>query len=103
MTLSRRPLITGLASLVAAPAIVRASSLMPVKAWCDADLMAALSRVIVVPPASPGSLSSVQLVDLLRAHAALADMQVPDGDRYAYDPQTGTVLGPSNTISCFSQ
>jgi hypothetical protein len=33
MLLSRRGLITGLASLVAAPAIVRASSLMPVKAW----------------------------------------------------------------------
>ena len=35
MTLSRRSLITGLVSFVAAPAIVRASSLMPVKAWAD--------------------------------------------------------------------
>ena len=33
MLLSRRGLIAGLVSLVAAPAIVRASSLMPVKAW----------------------------------------------------------------------
>ncbi len=32
---SRRSLITGLASLIAMPAIVRASSLMPVKAWTD--------------------------------------------------------------------
>lgn len=32
MTLSRRSIITGLISLVAAPAIVRAGSLMPVKA-----------------------------------------------------------------------
>ena len=32
MTLSRRGLITGLISFVAAPAIVRAASLMPVKA-----------------------------------------------------------------------
>jgi hypothetical protein len=31
MTLSRRSLITGLVSLVAAPAIVRVSSLMPVR------------------------------------------------------------------------
>lgn len=31
--LSRRSLITGLISLVAAPAIVRAGSLMPVKVW----------------------------------------------------------------------
>jgi hypothetical protein len=36
MLISRRGLITGLASLVAAPAIVRAGSLMPVKAWADA-------------------------------------------------------------------
>ena len=33
MILSRRSLITGLASFIAAPAIVRASSIMPVKAW----------------------------------------------------------------------
>ena len=33
MTLSRRSLITGLASLVCAPAIVRVGSIMPVKAW----------------------------------------------------------------------
>jgi hypothetical protein len=33
MQLSRRSLITGLVSFVAAPAIVRASSIMPVKAW----------------------------------------------------------------------
>lgn len=33
MTLSRRSLITGLVSFVAAPATVRVSSLMPVKAY----------------------------------------------------------------------
>jgi hypothetical protein len=33
MILSRRSLITGLASFVCAPAIVRASSIMPVKAF----------------------------------------------------------------------
>lgn len=33
MILTRRGLIGGLASVLAAPAIVRASSLMPVKAW----------------------------------------------------------------------
>ena len=37
MTLARRSFITGLISLVAAPAIVRAGSLMPVKSvvWLD--------------------------------------------------------------------
>lgn len=32
---TRRGLITGLASLIAAPALVRASSIMPVKPWND--------------------------------------------------------------------
>jgi hypothetical protein len=35
MLISRRGLITGLGSILAAPAIVRASSIMPVKAWAD--------------------------------------------------------------------
>lgn len=33
--ITRRSLITGIATFLAAPAIVRASSLMPVKAWDD--------------------------------------------------------------------
>lgn len=33
--MNRRSLITGLGAILAAPAIVRASSLMPVKAWKD--------------------------------------------------------------------
>ena len=37
--LNRRGLITGLISLVAAPAIVRASSLMPVKVYREIDLL----------------------------------------------------------------
>ena len=36
MQLSRRSLITGLASFMAAPAIVRVGSIMPVKAWAPA-------------------------------------------------------------------
>jgi hypothetical protein len=39
MTLSRRSLITGLISLVAAPAIVRAGSLMPVKQMLSPTVM----------------------------------------------------------------
>jgi hypothetical protein len=35
MLISRRGLITGLGALLAAPAVVRASSLMAVKAWAD--------------------------------------------------------------------
>ncbi len=37
MIATRRSLITGLASLLCAPAIVRASSIMPVKAWAAAS------------------------------------------------------------------
>lgn len=39
MITSRRSLITGFASLLAAPAIVRASSIMPVKAWADGAIV----------------------------------------------------------------
>lgn len=35
LQISRRGLIGGLAAFIAAPAIVRASSIMPVKAWND--------------------------------------------------------------------
>jgi hypothetical protein len=35
MNTTRRGLITGLVAFVAAPAIVRATSIMPVKAWSD--------------------------------------------------------------------
>lgn len=35
MTISRRGLLSGLVGLIAAPAIVRVASLMPVKAWMD--------------------------------------------------------------------
>lgn len=37
MTPSRRSLLTGIGALLFAPAIVRASSLMPVKAWAIGD------------------------------------------------------------------
>ena len=40
---TRRGFITGLVGLIAAPAIVRASSLMPVKAW-------PLERILGLPP-----------------------------------------------------
>ena len=52
MMLTRRGLIGGFASLLAAPAIVRASSLMPVKAWSggliwiDTSYDEVLSRII---------------------------------------------------------
>jgi len=48
---NRRQLITGLISLIAAPAIVRASSLMPIKTmvpiWQVGDLDHDLSRVYI--------------------------------------------------------
>ena len=55
MTLSRRSLITGLVSLVASPAIVRAGSLMPVKAfdpeWVDPRIVEAfMGTPTIFPP-----------------------------------------------------
>lgn len=37
---TRRTFLTGLTTIIAAPAIVRASSLMPVKAWSETSLVA---------------------------------------------------------------
>ncbi len=36
--MNRRELLTGLGALLAAPAIVRASNIMPVKSFADADV-----------------------------------------------------------------
>jgi hypothetical protein len=46
MTISRRSLVTGLATFLAAPAIVRAGSLMPVKSFWDGDLIKATERFL---------------------------------------------------------
>lgn len=45
---TRRGIITGIASLIAAPALVRAESLMPVRAW--APLEAPVVLVTTPPP-----------------------------------------------------
>jgi hypothetical protein len=76
MTLSRRSLITGLASFVCAPAIVRCTSLMPVKAWA--------------PPAF-----DVSIDDLLRAKEMLEKIDVPPEDRYLFDPESGIIFSAS--------
>lgn len=47
MTTSRRSFITGLVSLVAAPAIVRAGSLMPVKVMSPSELNDIVRRMMV--------------------------------------------------------
>lgn len=46
MSLSRRGFITGLAATFAAPAIVRASSLMPVKAMPAEDNLAVMQKLL---------------------------------------------------------
>lgn len=38
MIIQRRAFITGLASLIASPAIVKASALMPVKSWVEPEI-----------------------------------------------------------------
>jgi hypothetical protein len=64
MTLSRRSLITGLVSFVAAPAIVRASSLMPVKAY------------------------EIPVEEIFwRVFEVLRNNELSDEDRYVFDPQ----------------
>ena len=46
MSMNRRSLITGLISLVAAPAIVRVGSLMPVKVMADFDADTLMVKLI---------------------------------------------------------
>lgn len=61
--LNRRSLITGLISLVAAPAIVRAGSLMPVKTMMPLIEVEARHFVVLCPE---------QYADLLKVRIALA-------------------------------
>lgn len=51
--MDRRSFLTGLIGVVAAPAIVRASSLMPVKSWVDA---------IAYPEATPSLIETIRLI-----------------------------------------
>ncbi len=51
MITTRRSLITGLASLLCAPAIVRASSLMPVKAWPETAVVLQTNSAAADPTA----------------------------------------------------
>lgn len=75
---TRRGLLIGIASLVAAPAIVRASSLMPVREIVDADL-----RLLVAPPAygvSPGMMMSEFMREMERMMSIMPDW--PDEPRF---------------------
>lgn len=51
MLTTRRSLITGLATFLAAPAIVRATSIMPVKAWDDGVALVAVDHPVAQPVA----------------------------------------------------
>ena len=65
MSLSRRSLITGLISLVAAPAIVRVSSLMPVKVMEEAAEVEFSGFYSIIP------ISVAQHPDFLAAYDAI--------------------------------
>jgi hypothetical protein len=75
MQLTRRGLIAGLASLVAAPAIVRASSLMPVKAWVADPML--LDEVHLMP----GAVNWVSEFELMRCRLGATF----PGKLYSYD------------------
>lgn len=64
MILPRRQFLTGLASLIAAPAVVRASSLMPVKALTWRDGWFPLGPRIVRVPFDESRITCVTFVDL---------------------------------------
>src|SRR4051812_3420387 len=57
---SRRGFITGLVSFIAAPAIVRAGSLMPVKAVLDDAMIARAMRDYIEKIINPASIAAIQ-------------------------------------------
>jgi hypothetical protein len=74
---SRRSLIIGLVSLVAAPAIVRASSLMPVKALLtEEELAVAFMRSpTIFPPAA--AQYRAEFISAIEAHCASLKDWIP--------------------------
>ena len=91
--LSRRSLITGLAGFVAAPAIVRVGSIMPVKAISLVEYLGGEINGLTA--------DRIDIADLIRARAILDNHDVPDdvpdephyvyAPHYLYDPQLGFV------------
>jgi hypothetical protein len=55
ITLSRRKLFVAGTAFLAAPAIVRCASLMPVKAWIDGDLVTIGVIPVIFPDGTIGS------------------------------------------------
>lgn len=72
--LNRRSLITGLISFVAAPAIVKASSLMPVKVWAEPI---AINKI---PKLYPYQLDAIRFIldsDPSYSYANIGEVWVP--------------------------
>lgn len=83
MQVSRRGLITGLTAFLAAPAIVRASSLMPVKAWADGVALYSVPHpvcdLLAGEPLFVGDMLYMDRGRYFRMRADLAREKVPVG------------------------
>lgn len=81
MTLHRRSFITGLVSLVAAPAIVRAGSLMPVKVMIEpygiGPMMTAVRDFSGFPPMTYNRFGQVTITSWLDAMAWMQKQKRP--------------------------
>lgn len=92
MVITRRGLITGLASLLAAPAIVRASSLMPVKMLPTGALFGALDlagdRDCVASVVFGQVNGQWQILDLKNLEVGADGLLhgINDGAGWAYEP-----------------
>lgn len=71
--INRRSLITGLISLVAAPAIIRVSSLMPVKNMMEESSL--LGQYMIEPPVVKGQFRVTRYLEQIRIF-------VYDGDNW---------------------
>ena len=92
--ITRRSLVTGLLGLVAAPAIVRASSLMPVKAWADAAIADEIYTVT-------GTYSGGITIEMLREAQRILGNNDIDEDQMisVYTPSHGFKVGDLITLS----
>lgn len=95
MTPTRRSLITGIGALLCAPAIVRASSIMPVKAWSDQWVRANSPMVRVVGTISSGG--NVVFHYPTRERFSIGDLVYIGEDGYAYRHDSSRCPAPTES------
>lgn len=93
---TRRGLLVGLTGLVCAPAIVRVSSLMPVKAWVETPMPLTLLDYARMLPSPTMEEVAASLVSYRDPAGSLVWQPVSAGDFYAILPRSGLLAAPAS-------